>query len=104
MGEVLVDHILYDWEWTGDYVKLTPKEGQPEHVFLAAATSVDQVREFNRRNHQPAYIAESWQGSGGAVGALERWGEIRSAIDAVPYAPSIPSVPYVGTVRSFLGP
>jgi hypothetical protein len=85
------------------YVRLTPGDDNSEQLYLTAASPADQVREFNQSNHQPTYIAESWEGEGRAATALEQWDDFRARAGSIPYVPSIPSVPYGGTIRSILG-
>lgn len=63
----------------------------------------DQVREFGRRTQQPTYVAQSWEGQGRAAAALERWDRTQAIMNHIPYAPSIPSIPYGGTIRSLIG-
>lgn len=65
------------------------------------------VADFGRQYQQPTELVQSWQpGTGRAAAALQRYSEIQSTINSIPYAPSIPSVPsipYIGGFGGFRG-
>lgn len=71
-------------------------------ALMGTTRPVDQVIEFGRSNQQPASIGYYSSGSRAAA-ALDRWDQVRSTINSIPYAGGyVPSVPYGGTIRGVI--